>query len=74
MFLKCKHSSIFSEFLAQTDGGRTERLMEKSLPTCLSYSSQDGRDRERERRGGGNVEATGLKALTIKTASYCLLR
>lgn len=49
------------EFLAKTDGGRTETLIEKSLPTCLSHSSQ-----RRLRVGGrGEQEATALAAMTI---------
>lgn len=38
-----------SELLAVADGGRNERQMEKSLPTCLPLC-----DREKEREVGGN--------------------
>lgn len=51
-------ATFYCEFPAMTDGGRTEKLMENSLPTHLSHS------RQRHRGEGGGGRKQQLMAIT----------
>lgn len=59
LFFKCKHSSFFFQHhLQKTDGGRTERLIEKLLPTCLFLFKPKILKREWGGRSGSNRAIT----------------